>query len=164
MLINLNTLILKHTILFISILVTIFMQVQRLNNVNEKKEKNMTLSISTTLLDSLHGNWISIDDSLNTIQISGRSYTEWYRDLESPIENYRIYFSDTLVKDCLELDYTQINIDTLASTGKYLIKISYSDSTVWCYEFNGFNSDTTGLTFSISDTWAKRRPTIFTKQ
>lgn len=133
-------------------------------NWNYVKHNTNTEQLFSSTLDSLQGKWISIDDSLNTIQISGRSYTEWYRDSESPLENYRIFFSDTLVKDCLELDYTQISIDTLASTGKYLIKISYSDSTVWCYQFNGFNSDTTGLTFSISDTWAKRRPTVFTKQ
>ena len=122
----------------------------------------MPIKYYRTTLDSLQGKWISTSDSLNQVIISGRQYTEFYADADSTHENFRIYFSDTLVN--ADLSFSSIQIDTTATTGKYLITKYASDDSFWCYKFNGFHYDITGIVFSISDTWAKRRATAFKKQ
>ncbi len=131
--------------------------------INEKGEAKISNNKPpTTTLDSLQGSWISIDDSLNKVNVSNRLYTEFYADEDSAKNYFRIYFSDTLVD--VNLSFTDIRIDTSSVSGKYLITKSIADNTFWCYEFNGFYSDTMGITFSISDTWAKHKPTVFKKQ
>ena len=117
------------------------------------------VSHTATTLDSLQGTWVSIDDSLNKVIISGRLYTEFYADSDSTREYFRIYFSDTLVD--INLAFNDIQIDTTQLSGKYIITKSISDNSFWCYALNGFNYINNGVSFSISDTWAHHKPTVF---
>ena len=125
------------------------------NSYHNLKAKNPP----TTTLDSLQGSWVSIDDSLNKVIISGRLYTEFYADSDSTREYFRIYFSDTLVD--INLAFNNIQIDTTQVSGKYIITKSISDNSFWCYTLNGFRYIDNGVSFSISDTWAHHKPTVF---
>lgn len=114
-----------------------------------------------TTLDSLQGKWTSVDDPKNHIKISGRAYEEYYEKISK--EYFRLYFSDTIV-DNLNFSFTNIRIDTSKLTGNYMIaRDMKSPDEFWCWEINGFIYSRSGTTLSVSDTWAKYRPTLFKK-
>ncbi len=130
-----------------------------------KREMPMyTLKISpqppATTLDSLHGNWASVDDSLWQMNITCRTIYELYKVVDLKHAIYRIYFSDTLVK---EDDFDKISIDTTNLSGKYLITREINDNTVWCYEINGFYQDGLDFTLSLASTWAGNKVQVFKK-
>lgn len=101
-----------------------------------------------TTLDSLQGDWINEKDSLHTVKITGRYWTEEYLNQSHPyLEIYIIYFSDTVVNN--ELLFNQISIDTAALTGNYLILKSSFDETLDCSFITGFYRDNVDTTFSI---------------
>ena len=114
-----------------------------------------------TMLDSLQGKWVSVEDTLNTMTIFGNFVDEYYKFENLHHEYFRIYFSDTLID--YDKIFSQITIDTTAVSGNYLIKVSTTDNSVWCYDVHGFYSNGGDITFSMSDTWAQRRPTVFRK-
>ena len=153
----------KYSILILVLTVIIFQSFCE----NTARDKSSKISLHhsnppNTTLDSLQGSWISIDDSLNRVSVLNRTYVEFYADKDSARENFRIYFSDTLVD--INLSFSNIHIDTTALSGHYIITKSVLDDTFWCYEFIGFNNDGINRYFSISDTWAKHKPTVFAKQ
>lgn len=119
-----------------------------------------------TTLDSLQGMWFLVNDMYTKMRIHGRILTEIYVDTssnQSTYLRYNVYFSDTLVNQDLIMSSADIKIDTSANTGKYLVKVSTLDNTVWCYKINGFYNDGIGTIFSISDTWAHKIPSVYIK-
>jgi hypothetical protein len=132
--------------------------------INNTKVNNSFTPPPTTTLDSLQGKWTSAYDSSDILTINGRSLDELYTVGDYPKHiHYTIYFSDTLV-DGMDFDFNQLKIDTSLRKGKYLLKAEdYPDLTVWCYEINGFDYEGSTITFSISDTWANRVPSIYQK-
>lgn len=113
-------------------------------------------------LDSMQGDWISMGDPLNKVFVKGRSYHELYVSRKDTLLNEfsRAYFSDTLVEG---VNFHNIKIDTLRSSGQYLILRSTVDEGFWCYKIDGFFLDRGYHTFVITDTWAKQRETAFRK-
>lgn len=135
-----------------------------MSNVNSSSGK---LLLNNSTLDSLQGKWICENDSLLKWEINGRTLDERYND-EDSLKNhntYTIYFSDTIISRFLANPFDEISVDTSALSGKYFVAISYSDSSVWCYEINKFYvSGTIVEKILVSDTWAKYTPTFFRRQ
>lgn len=129
---------------------------------NKKRSAKYISAKSVTTLDSLQGIWISTADSLWQWTINGRNLEEVYKDNDKQYEYFIIFFSDTLV-DGENYDFSQLKIDTLATSGKYLItKTADSNHTVLCYEIEGFFKK--GTVLSLMPTWVNKRPNIFEKK
>lgn len=117
-----------------------------------------------TTLDSLQGQWVSTNDSTHFLEITGRVLNESYVGSPTQHEHYRLYFSDTLIAGEI-FDFSQVNMDTTATKGNFLIKVDVADGTFWCYKMDGFYRDSANNTIlSISDTWVNKRPSLFRKQ
>lgn len=130
---------------------------------NDDVKVNNPFSPQSTTLDSLQGQWVSINDSAHFLKITGRYLDEVYADESfTKHEFYQLYFSDTLVNG-QDYNFSQLKIDTLAITGKYLIKADRAGETVWCYKMNGFYKDGPDTMLSLSDTWVNKRASIFKK-
>jgi len=145
----------------IIILESFCMRTPKKNEIKLSKIKNIQINT----LDALQGKWVSVQDTLNQVNISGRVYTKYYNN-EDSIRNrkmYMIYFSDTVVNS--NLPFSAIQIDIAAVTGKFmLIKEITDDAYFWCYKFEGFSNDSLGVIFSITDTWAKRKTVNYIKK
>ncbi len=117
-----------------------------------------------TTLDSLQGHWVSTEDSLWQLKITGRGVDDYYKDsdLAQQHEYFTIFFSDTLV-DGMQYDYNTAKINPTATTGKYLVEVG-SGNEIWCYEIAGFYVDSGGETFEYQATWTDKGPNIFLKQ
>jgi hypothetical protein len=113
------------------------------------------------LLDSLQGKWVSENDKHWQWQFHGRTLDDYYiaKNIKSH-EVFKVYFADRMLDQ--DSDFYSIHIDTAAKNGLYMITASLNDSSFWCYEVNGFYYDKY-LTFSVTDTWAKRRESVFRK-
>jgi hypothetical protein len=138
------------------------------NDYTNRNEKKVLHALSPmSRLDSLQGNWINQNDTTFQMIITGRILDEIDIDTSAHYTNhsyYRLYFSDTMVNKDLNVLFNSVKIDTLSVKGKYLIKVSAYDNSVWCYEINGFNKNGSALTFSMSDIWADRVPGVFKKK
>jgi hypothetical protein len=139
------------------------------NNYLQSKNDNKIINLPTSLhstLDSLQGKWC-LDSACNFgININGRLLEKY--ELDSNIlvyhESFKIYFSDTIVNRYLEDEYNNIKIDTALTSGNFLVTISNNDSSVLCYHFNGFYFDGADTTFSMSNVWANRKPSLYKRK
>jgi len=151
----------KSILIILFLLFSFFLKEKPIKVTNENTSFEQKLPIPPlSLLDSLQGTWVSIGDSLNRVIINQRDFVELYANDQWIINKNRIFFSDTLVQPFS--DWNTVRIDTSRVNGNYLIKLDLSDSSVWCYTFNGFYKDV-DISFSISDTWAKRRAVAYKK-
>lgn len=125
------------------------------------KSGNFLKTFENTTLDSLQGSWNSLDEPDWQLTIMGRVYLETVKGIAK--QEYRIYFSDTMV-DCINLKFHQIKIDTTALSGNYiLLRFQNSLEDFWTNKFYGFNWTKSRKTFSLGDTWAKRSLAVFRK-
>lgn len=132
----------------------------------QQKESSTASVARSSTLDSMQGDWISVDDTLSRFSVKGRTYHEWYVSGYDTLVNEfsRIYFSDTLV-DCMEHLFNEVKIDTTSLSGNYFLTVSKEkEGRFWCYELYGFYTDVSDTTtISIADTWAKQRPSLYRK-
>jgi hypothetical protein len=128
----------------------------------DNKSKTDKDWMSLTTLDSLQGHWVSTEDSLWQLKITGRRVDDYYKDSDNEHEYFTIFFSDTLV-DGTKYTFTSAHINTTATTGKYLVEVGSNDE-IFCYEIAGFNVDSDGETFEYQATWTDKGPNIFLKQ
>ena len=57
----------------------------------------------------------------------------------------------------------QVPIDTLKTSGNYMVLVSLADSSIDCYRFGGILYNNNDTTFIITDVFAKRKTCVFKK-
>lgn len=129
-------------LLFVSLMLLCFSKVID-RNINIKS------FLTSTTLDSFQGKWINNDDSTNQVEIIGRDWIDSGIDYQSdtPYTHYsKVFFSDSVY---LLNDTIYPVFDTSALTGKYLFFLNLPDSSIECFEFNGFYYGSEDTTFSF---------------
>ncbi|MES2006333.1 MAG: hypothetical protein V4450_17575 [Bacteroidota bacterium] len=97
--------------------------------------KSKLLKFGTTL-DSLQGTWHIAGSYDTKMSITGRRMDIYV--VSGLHTAYDIYFSDVPI---LDEDFTNVTIDTSATSGLYIIKVALGTNTMWCYEYSGINDN-----------------------
>ena len=134
-------------------------------NLKRGKCEDLKLPYKTTL-DSLQGKWKWVLDTEYTCVIAGNIFNDKYMasDLSYSYDNkFRIFFSDTSVDARRDYTINQVQIDTLKTSGNYMVLVSLADSSIDCYRFGGILYNNNDTTFIITDVFAKRKTCVFKK-
>jgi hypothetical protein len=144
-------------LLFVFFIVLQSFCVHHPDKIGKEAEHKITKFNST--LDSLQGTWHDEADLESKITINGNTWDEYYQT--KPHIPYTIYFTDTKVT---EDDFSNVSLNTSATSGVYLVKVRNSSNTVWCFELNGVYDSGTATTFSMTSTEVPFARKVFVKE
>lgn len=130
-------------------------------NSDEPASKLITIdkSLFTSTLDSIQGTWHNEDDVNSKISISGNLLTEHYLGITGN-KTYRLYFTDV---EITEDDFLNVNTNLLSTSGRYLIKVSETTNTVWCYYIHNIYLDLESV-FTIIDNEIPHKRLVYIKE